>query len=291
MDIEFLRNQWSFLEHRPIEVIREETLTTHHAAQYIAMVGKYLVEAQYDDSHTTMEWFPDLSAYLGNWIKGEKLVRVGFKQDEHKLIVLSNEFATLAELEIEGKVKNDVFDWLYHTLSGHVKHIELLKKELHYSVPAHPTDQGEPFRFHDRDIRETLCKYRSNAQWIITYFAKNHAASNNPHVWPHHFDTGCLIPVNFSLDNFPVKSYSLGLAIPDDMVDDYYFYVSSWKQDGDIDYAHLPELKYGQWFTQNWKGAVLPVGEIANLPTEEDQLMATIRFFETAIRTTLKLLK
>ena len=110
------------------------------------------------------------------------------------------------------------------------------------------------------------------AQLSLEKIKKRYDWENDIRVWPHHFDTG-LIATSKSGE----LTFSIGLAIPDEICDDHYFYVSSYQGEDAVETSFFPELKQGEWISKNFKGAILC----------EDALLENdvVSFFENSIQT------
>ena len=57
-------------------------------------------------------------------------------------------------------------------------------------------------------------------------------------------------------------SIGLGMAIPDELISDFYFYVSGYNGHDSIKLDSTYDLKYGAYYNNGWKGFALPVNGI-----------------------------
>ena len=71
------------------------------------------------------------------------------------------------------------------------------------------------------------------------------------------------------------KGIGLGMAIPDAMINDFYFYVSGYIGHDAIELPSETTLEKGSYHSEGWKGFALPVSGV----TEEE----VVSFFTNAI--------
>ncbi|MEL7118960.1 MAG: hypothetical protein AAFO07_05950, partial [Bacteroidota bacterium] len=102
-------------------------------------------------------------------------------------------------------------------------------------------------------------------------------------IWPHHFDSGSLIiTAKDDQDQF-LSFIGIGLAIPDQLIDEYYFYVSFSSKEIEIDLTNLPPLQYGRWGKPDFPGAILEISSLLQFQKAEEQMEASLLFFNEAI--------
>ena len=71
-----------------------------------------------------------------------------------------------------------------------------LKSELHYDFPDHDLKNGSLFKYDNpAQIQENIA-HRHNAEIVLNQIISSHPLSESVRIWPHHFDTGTLIPLN-----------------------------------------------------------------------------------------------
>ena len=157
-----------------------------------------------------------------------------------------------------------------------------LHHELHYEIPAHKLDKGAAFSINDKKYFQENTFYRHNAEIVLNEIAHANDQAEPVRVWPHHFDTGTLIPVALNEGKLS-KSIGLGWAIPDSMVDEPYYYLSFWSEKPDDKLKTFPKLNAGQWMTPNWNGAVLKHSEIYKEKSAEKQFKLVESFYSRGI--------
>ncbi len=232
----------------------------HHAVQFIAVAGKYLLEEQADDSHTNMEWAKDSECFFGGLINNR--AKVGLHVPSFSLKVFGPKNFELATLQLIGKTKEEGLLWLKQALQLKQMNAENLEMKLHYDIPDHETDSGKPFPEIDTQLLQELGNHRSFADQICNAIAKKYEHASPVRTWPHHFDHGTYIPFKFDNDGNATQSFSVGYAIADSVIDEPYLYVTQWKKDGKVDYSSAPKLKFGEWLPEKLKGAALRLSEI-----------------------------
>jgi len=125
--------------------------------------------------------------------------------------------------------------------------IDNLKDELHYDLPDHNLIHGSPFaNVHPESIRENIV-CRHSAELVLKQAIADYKLAEPIRIWPHHFDTGTLIPLDWDSTGEITQSVGLGWAIPDGMVDEPYYYLSVWTRDPMEFPAQMPLMNSGSW--------------------------------------------
>lgn len=226
----------------------------HLAAQYLATAGKSFLPHKKDDSHTNLG-FSVADKSLLTWPLNASGTQLGLNYNTFSLDWKSR---TTQSLSLKGKTHTEVVEWL----SNMAEASELEKPyryNLHYSLPYTMAD-GEVFELSSTNEVQELIRLRGLAQNILTTFLKDEKLESEVRVWPHHFDTGAFA----HLHNGSGKSVGLGLAIPDSMVNDFYFYISGYRGNTQLRTWAFKPLAKGTWKNNGFKGAVLPASEITH---------------------------
>ena len=79
----------------------------HHAAQFIALVGRHLVPKQADDSNTNMQYQADREWLIGNELPGG--MRIALHLSDLNLILIDKENNSRSDIPLLGKTKVQVF--------------------------------------------------------------------------------------------------------------------------------------------------------------------------------------
>lgn len=262
------------------EELNKAQLVLHHAVQFIAISGKYLLEEKDDDSNTNMSWDATSKSFYGDSINNR--ARVTFHVPPLSLKISGPTGIELASLSMVGKTKKETFTWLSQALQLKQIDTSVLKLDLHYEIPPHPIDEGKPFPNVDENLLKELANHRTIADKLCNDIFSQHSKAAPARTWPHHFDHGTYIPFDFDAEGNPIKSFSVGYAVADSIINEPYFYVTQWKKDGDVDYSKMPKLEHGEWMPEKLSGAALPLSHILKMDNQEkgieDFLKKTITF-------------
>ncbi|MCD4663676.1 MAG: hypothetical protein K8R68_00300 [Bacteroidales bacterium] len=216
----------------------------HHAAQFIALAGRHLIPQQADDSNTNMQYLPDQKLLAGNELSNE--LRLALQLTDLKLGFVDRVGNCNNKISINGKSKQMVFEELKKTLASLGIDVSKFKNELHYEIPTHKLDKGAAFSVNDKKFFQESTFYRHNAEIVLNKIVHTNDKAEPVRVWPHHFDTGTLIPVAHNKKGELSKSIGLGWAIPDSMVDEPYYYLSFWSENPIEGLKKLETLKAGE---------------------------------------------
>lgn len=261
-----------------IDELNNAQLVLHHAVQFIAISGKYLLEKKEDDSHTNMSWHSKTNTFYSESIN--KRARVSFHVPTFTLKITGPTGIELSSFSLVGKTKNEALTWLSKALQ--LKQIDTspLKLDLHYNIPFHSTDEGKPFPYIDKNLLAELANHRSIADKFCSEIFSRYANVSPARTWPHHFDHSVLIPLATDADGNTTNSLSVGYAIADSIIKEPYFYVTQININSVIDYTTAPNLQYGSWFPKKLNGAALPLSDILEI---ENQIQDISAFIENAI--------
>ena len=262
-----------------ISKLNKAQLVLHHAVQFIAASGKYLLPEEDDDSHTNMSWDSGNKIFYGGSINNR--ARVGLHIPSLSLKVTGPTGIELASLSLIGKTKKEGLLWLGQALQLKQIDTSSLNLEMHYSIPEHSTNHSKPFPDIDSSLLEELANHRTIADQICSEEFARHSKASPPRTWPHHFDHGVYVPLEFDPDGNPIRSFSVGYAVADSVIEEPYFYITQWKKDEKVDYSKAPELEFGKWLPEKLKGAALSLSDILKM---SDQEKGISKFIDKTIR-------
>ncbi len=244
----------------------------HHAAQFIAIAGKYLLEEQADDSHTNMAWNAEKICFVGREIQGR--AKVALHLPTLSLKILGPTDLEIISYSLFGKTKAEALNWLKQALLLKQIDADALKPELHYNIPPHPVDSGDIFPEISKEILEELATHRTLIDIICKEIALEFNHASEVRTWPHHFDHGVYIPFVFDDEQNVEQSFSVGYAIADSIIPEPYLYVTQWRKNDSIDYSSAPKLESGAWLPEQLKGAALTLSEITNSDNQNNTIKA-----------------
>jgi len=228
--------------------------TIHHAAQFLAMVGKNYIEQQPDDSNTNLAWNEVTQCIEGRRID---LHYLSFHLPSFSLKWMDDEHES-ASLSLHGQSKSAVYDWIKEQLENHGQDSSKLKYVDHYEIPPHPIDDGEPFSMPSEDLLTEWMHQRNNANQMMMLLNEAVGEESEIRIWPHHFDTGTY----YAFGN--TKAVGAGWAMADTLRNAPYLYIYPWEQDRTITFSDAPELTQGSWLDDGWTGAVLDLALISH---------------------------
>ncbi len=236
----------------------------HLAAQYLAAAGISFLPKKDDDGHTNLGWSIEKQHMETHPLSSNGDV-LSLNYKSFSLIWNSNNGS--AKLPLDGKTHAEILKWLQDTSQAFLN--KAYTYDFHYDLP-YTIDASFTYHFEESEIAR-LANLRNLAQSSLVDTLKVTGLESDVRIWPHHFDSGAYASVN---DDIAV---GFGLAIPDKVVDEHYFYISGYKGDDSIATDSFDKLSLGKWKNNGFIGAVLPATKI-----NEEQ---AIRFFTEAINT------
>lgn len=236
----------------------------HIAAQYLAAAGISFLDKKEDDSHTN----------LGFSVENQRLETHPLSASGIILSLNYNRFTldwntpkNKESLSLDGKTHRQVLDWLTSTSDKFLN--KKYQYQLHYKLP-YTIDDSYTYKINTLELK-ALAVLRTQAQHSVSETLNTMGLTATVRVWPHHFDTGAYTTIHSDI------AVGFGLAIPDTVVPEHYYYCSGYKGGTAIDTSHFGKLSVGQWKNNGFKGAVLA----ATNATEKE----AIKFFTEAINT------
>lgn len=263
------------------EDIHQAMQQQQHAAQLIAMVGHQLIPQKADDSNTNMQFLSAENVLLGNPLPNGFKLSLGLT--DLKLSILDKENNAVKQISLEGKNKQEAFNELKQCLSDLGVDVMDFKNKLHYEIPPHPLDRKRAFSITNEEDFIENAKYRHNAKIVLNEVAALFKQKEPIRIWPHHFDTGAFYVIKKDEEGEAIQTIGIGMAVPDAMVDEPYYYLSYWSKDSDEVEESLSALVAGHWMMPDWKGAVLRFSEIAEQKTAEEQYTMVKSFYKQGI--------
>jgi hypothetical protein len=229
----------------------------HWAAQIVAAVGRALIPAVPDDSHTSLEW-----------VEGERLLlggvtprggRLGVRPDDLTLVsraVASRDArgGAASEFALAGRTKEEARAWL----AGAFGPVPTVVPP--YEMPPHAVARGGSFEGDDGAALAELGRWYAAADQLLRAVREGPHASgraSDVRCWPHHFDLATLIELP-GRETAEARTIGVGLSPGDGSYGEPYFYVTPWPYPPQRDEPSLPALPDGAaWHRTGWFGAVL----------------------------------
>ncbi|TDT40425.1 hypothetical protein CLV90_3272 [Maribacter spongiicola] len=238
--------------------------TMHLASQYLAAAGISFVEKKADDSHTNLGWSIDKQQLETHPLSANgDILALNYTTFSLEWISPKNNASFL----LKGKTHQQVLKWL--TSSTDTILGKKYTYDFHYELP-YSIDDSFIFEL-DRPRLKRLATLRTLAQSSLEKTLKETGLESSIRVWPHHFDSGAYANLADTI------TVGLGLAIPDDVVREHYFYISGYKSNDGIDTSKFDSLSIGEWKNDGFKGAVLPASKVMQ--------SEVFQFFKEAINT------
>lgn len=224
----------------------------HLASQYLAAAGISFVEKAADDSHTNLGWNQNHSRLETHLFDSGVQLAVNLESVQLEIIKQGEK---IAQINLEGAAHSDVLKWI----SGEIHKIGIETKyhyQFHYELPYTEINEGDVFSFDKSDLNEISARL-SIAQEAFQDFLNDNNLESPIRVWPHHFDLGIYV----SIKNDGSLFMGAGLAIPDSLVDDLYYYASGYKNGSAIVTKDFSGLSNGDW-RSDWNGATLASSQV-----------------------------
>jgi len=275
------KNNWKKLSLPFGTELHEALQLQHHAAQFIALAGRHLLPQVPDDSNTNMEFIPGKNLLAGNPLSNG--TRLALDMNNLTLCLPDKNLDFTDILSLAGKTRLQIFREVKEHLSNAGIDTSLLKDELHYTIPQHAVDKGATFILPDKIYFQENTAYRYNAAFILQKIASRYPDVPPVRIWPHHFDTGTFIPVKKNREGNVSVSFGIGLAIPDTIVNEPYFYLSFWSESSAPDMKTLPSPEAGEWITTGWSGGILRLSEILRQTSAGTQAGVADSFFRSGL--------
>ena len=252
----------------------------HLAAQFIALVGRYIVPKKPDSSNINMQFITDTELLLGNKLANG--LQIGLQLSTMEIQVLQKNSSVLNTIQLNNKTFEEAFEELKQILLNEGVDVSEIKTEQPYELPTQSLIDGK-FSTSKKLAFVNNSILRHNAEVIINELIAYFNDAIPVRIWPHHFDTDSYFTAGKNQNGEVSQTIGLGWAIPDGMVNEPYFYLSFWSEKEIKNIANLTPLDFGKWMTPNWNGAVLKHSEIINETSAENQYLRVKQFYNRGI--------
>jgi len=240
----------------------------HKIIQYLAAAGNSFLPKKNDDSHTNLKSLTGCGCVTTRPLndKGDVLA---FKYTTFTLEWWLNGGDKI-KLSLHGITHKEIIDWIRElgVKNGITKPY---RYQMHYELPYHPITDDYIFYLENKQRLSEIMHYRIMAHLALEDVLQNMKPHSEIRVWPHHFDIASIYSFNKSKNH----TIGLGMAIPDEISPEFYFYAKGYAGEQHLDISEVSKLQYGRW-DRNFNGAVMQLGDNTTLK------MAN-RFFNQAV--------
>lgn len=223
-------------------------------AQYLAAAGISFLEKEPDDRHTNLGFSVEKSSMYSRPLSDkEDTLSVNYR----KFALEWNSNSSSDTLLLDGTTHAEILSWIVRmSLKAEIN--QQYEYSFHYASPYSIKDNFI-FKILDAKRLEELLALRAFSQTVLELFLKEHKLNSEIRIWPHHFDTGAYA----IYDDMSNKAIGLGLAVPDTVCNEHYFYISGYHGHSIIDTTDMKALSLGSWVTSGFNGAILPAQGVA----------------------------
>jgi len=243
----------------------------HHAVQLATAAGISFLRKESDDSHTNLEWLPELGALASRTVPSRAPFRIAVRLATLELYVVDDTNAVVASMPLHGRTIADGEAWLRGNIAKRGASPEQFTLAKHYQIPHHAVDDGQAFDTSDAQAFRELSAWFDLAARLLERVRVAYDGSE-VRCWPHHLDIATLTTVS------PGRTSGAGLEPGDTYYDEPYFYVNAYPLPPNA--AATARLGgEGSWHTREWFGAVLPGSRVR--PGKVESQVA--EFLESAV--------
>lgn len=218
----------------------------HLIAQYLAAAAISFLEPKKDDSHTNLGFVRQASRLETHPLNSAG-IKLCFSYADFSLLWMGEGLEVICELD--GKTHAQVLDWLTESAQG-LGFGKPYKYNFHYELPYSWVKDEKLSSPCSAALNQHINQRRA-AQIASEAFATYLGKQVPVRVWPHHFDTGAYLTLDSGL------GVGWGMAIPDEVKAQMYFYLSCYKDGQSFLPEDVPELNQGHWHRDGFTGGVL----------------------------------
>lgn len=219
----------------------------HLAAQYLAAAGISFLDKAQDDSHTNVGWNSSEARMETHVFNADNQLAINVKTAHLEWLKSG---LKESEMNLQGSKHSDILVWI----SDQVTNNEIPKKfdyQFHYELPYANITNDYIFDFNAEALVD-ISNRLDLGQQVFEDFISTNKLDSPIRIWPHHFDLG----IYTSLNKDASIRMGAGLAIPDSLVDDLYYYASGYNNGSAVVTKDFSGLTNGDW-RADWNGATL----------------------------------
>ena len=282
--LDAINHEWKLQSPYQQAALNKVTTYIHQLCQFVSMAGRAYLPHAADDSHTTLDWDDAGVCLLGQTIRAPRSGMIAaVSMLPFELRVLDEERSIMTALSVSGRTKEQVIEWFKDKLVINGLDPETFSMDLHYNIPAHAVNQGQPFEKGHDAMHKEFAAIRANGHLAINALVQSIPGLEPARTWPHHFDVGTVF-YKRDADGNILHTIGIGLAMQDGLVNDHYYYVTHRNEEGPMDFSMVPALPEGAyWDSETLKGAIMPNAVVAQVENAHDQAALVAQFFKIAI--------
>ncbi|MEM6377166.1 MAG: hypothetical protein AAF705_03075 [Bacteroidota bacterium] len=269
----------------------EATQQLHQAAQFLAATGHSFLTHQTDDSHTNMNWVPEVGLQ-SRAFQLDQVYSLVLNYELFRLELMDSHREIVSSIDLNQKNKETILEELEAVFKSKKARVQNFEPVQHYELPAHPIDQGAPFHKASRDSLLYLRLLRDNANALINWVNLRYEDASEMRIWPHHFDNGSICVLEMNGQNEMTKTVGWGFSIPNETDEEHHFYINHWSKVSSNKWGAVPNLPDGAyWATEGKLMAILPIRALSMHQTETAQVQLTQTFFEYGIKASRRIVE
>jgi len=280
------KDAWDVLGGTDLKDLEEARLQAHYAVQWAARVARAYVEAQPDDSHTSLDWDREHQALRTQPLSGGQAL--GLRLADLNLLWIDGENVG-SKLPLDGIADAEAGAWVAELVKGADYETARLSEPLPYELPPHDVATGGKYAVgvNQGAFTELGAWYDSAdsaLEAVVKALGGLEPGPSPVRCWPHHFDIATLIALEEG-DAEEARSIGVGLSPGDETYAEPYYYVTPWPYP---DAGKLPKLPpSGRWHTEGYVGAIATASRIGELGSKR---VAVMDFLQSSIARSRELL-
>jgi len=280
------KEAWDLLGQTDLMDLEEARLQAHYASQWAARVARAYVEAQPDDSHTSLGWDRGHQALRTQPLPGGQAL--GLRLADLNLLWMEGE-NVVSELPLDGNADADAGAWVAERVTQAGYDAARFGEPSPYELPPHDVAKGGKYTVGSSqgafvELGAWFDSADSALEAVVTALSDLVPGPSPVRCWPHHFDIATLIALEEG-DAEEARSIGVGLSPGDETYSEPYYYVTPWPYP---DAGNLPKLPpSGRWHTEGYVGAIATASRIGELGSKR---VAVMDFLQSSIARSRELL-
>jgi len=256
---------WKPLHSFDADSLVEARIQLHYAAQLVAAATADLLAATDDASHTSLRYEWRLGALCSLAITTDALAarRFALRFDDFSLALLDGDDRVIERLRLDGLRFGEGADWVEAMVQTWIEPDHRLQISLPQALPMHPLREQATFQSPAFETLATLRDCYHNALVVLQRISAGRSDASIIRIWPYRFDAAVLFSLSDPDETLNPRSVNVGMSPGDAQSQVPYFYVAPRPapERERLPYTAPP----GAWTADPWFGALLKLGEIADI--------------------------